>query len=135
MGGLAMMRTYLNLTALILAMAAMPARAEEARRAPEKAVAAAALNPVSDWPQWRGPNRDGVAPASPKLLNIWPKEGPKQLWKSGPIPGSGEGGSGSVSVADGRAIVYVNWAHFEPKKVITTEYVTEWGWAPDMPAD
>src|SRR3954463_14907369 len=78
-----------------------------------------------DWPQWRGPNRDAVSPASPKLLNSWPKEGPRLLWKYGPIPGWAEGGSGSVSVAGGKAIFYINWVHFEPRKLITIEYVTE----------
>jgi outer membrane protein assembly factor BamB len=32
-----------------------------------------------DWPQWRGPNRDGVS-AETGLLKSWPKEGPKLLW-------------------------------------------------------
>ena len=35
-----------------------------------------------DWPQWRGPNRDGVAPKSPALADSWPAEGPKKLWES-----------------------------------------------------
>ena len=40
-----------------------------------------------DWPQWRGPNRDGISPEK-GLLSEWPKEGPKLLWKIG------EAGSG-----------------------------------------
>ena len=56
------------------------------------------------WPQWRGPNRDGVVLNSPKLMDEWPKEGPPLLWKSGVIPSTSadtggklanEGGSGS----------------------------------------
>jgi hypothetical protein len=34
----------------------------------------------ADWPQWRGPNRNGIAQES-GLLKEWPKEGPKLLWK------------------------------------------------------
>ena len=34
----------------------------------------------ADWPQWRGPNRDGVS-SETGLLDQWPKEGPKLLWQ------------------------------------------------------
>lgn len=34
---------------------------------------------TADWPQWRGPNRDGHA-ADTGLLKEWPTEGPKLLW-------------------------------------------------------
>jgi outer membrane protein assembly factor BamB len=33
-----------------------------------------------DWPQWRGPVRDGVSKET-GLLQEWPKEGPKLLWQ------------------------------------------------------
>src|SRR5262245_44593375 len=33
----------------------------------------------ADWPQWRGPNRDGIS-KEVGLLKTWPKEGPKLLW-------------------------------------------------------
>jgi outer membrane protein assembly factor BamB len=46
-----------------------------------------------DWPQWRGPNRDGLC-AETGLLKEWPKEGPPLLWKA---TGLGAGYSG-VSV-------------------------------------
>jgi outer membrane protein assembly factor BamB len=35
---------------------------------------------TSDWPQWRGPERDGISQES-GLLKQWPKEGPKLLWQ------------------------------------------------------
>lgn len=35
---------------------------------------------ANDWPQWRGPMRDGVSKES-GLLKEWPKEGPKLLWQ------------------------------------------------------
>lgn len=33
----------------------------------------------AQWPQWRGPNRDGVCTET-NLMKIWPEEGPKLLW-------------------------------------------------------
>ena len=35
---------------------------------------------TSDWPQWRGPQRDGISKES-GLLKQWPAEGPKLLWQ------------------------------------------------------
>ena len=35
---------------------------------------------IADWPQWRGPERDGVSQES-GLLKQWAKEGPKLLWQ------------------------------------------------------
>jgi len=34
----------------------------------------------SDWPQWRGPGRDGISHDT-GLLKQWPAEGPKLLWQ------------------------------------------------------
>src|SRR5438552_4495982 len=33
-----------------------------------------------DWPQWRGPGRNGIS-AETGLLKEWPKEGPKLVWE------------------------------------------------------
>ncbi len=35
---------------------------------------------TSDWPQWRGPQRDGISQER-GLLKQWPAEGPKLLWQ------------------------------------------------------
>ena len=51
----------------------------------------------TDWPQWRGPNRDGLSTET-GLRQEWPKEGPPLLWKA---TGLGIGFS-SVSVAGQR---------------------------------
>ena len=40
-----------------------------------------------DWPQWRGPNRDGVS-TEKNLLDKWPEEGPPLAWK---VSGLGRG--------------------------------------------
>jgi outer membrane protein assembly factor BamB len=50
-----------------------------------------------DWPQWRGPARDGIS-AETGLLEAWPAGGPPLVWKT---QGLGEGFS-SFSVSDGR---------------------------------
>jgi outer membrane protein assembly factor BamB len=58
------------------------------------------VEPVTDnrdWPQWRGPNRDGVSTET-DLLKSWPSEGPKVLWEQK----TGEGFA-SVAVSKGRA--------------------------------
>ncbi|HVF90277.1 MAG TPA: PQQ-binding-like beta-propeller repeat protein [Blastocatellia bacterium] len=38
----------------------------------------------SDWPQWRGPERNGISQES-GLLKQWPAEGPKLLWQANDI--------------------------------------------------
>jgi len=45
-------------------------------------VAAAALSALlaADWPQWRGPGRDGISKET-GLLQDWPAEGPPLLWQ------------------------------------------------------
>lgn len=50
-----------------------------------------------DWPQWRGPNRDGIS-AERGLLKSWPAGGPPLAWRA---TGAGEGYS-SFAVANGR---------------------------------
>jgi len=48
-----------------------------------------------DWPQFRGPNRDGVSTET-GLLDAWPEGGPKELWRR-PL---GEGYSAIAVVGD-----------------------------------
>ncbi|HVG09042.1 MAG TPA: PQQ-binding-like beta-propeller repeat protein [Thermoanaerobaculia bacterium] len=56
----------------------------------------ASIVAAADWPQFRGPNRDGISPEA-AVLKSWPASGPKVLWKA-PL---GEGYSQVVS-AKGR---------------------------------
>ena len=46
---------------------------------------------AADWPQFLGPNRNGVSPET-GLLTTWPREGPPRVWEkqvgaglSGPV--------------------------------------------------
>ncbi len=52
---------------------------------------------AANWPQWRGPNRDGISKET-GLLKQWPAEGPSLVWKAS---GAG-GGYSSFSVANGK---------------------------------
>ncbi len=52
--------------------------------------------PAADWPQWRGPARDGKS-AETGLLASWPEGGPHLVWKT---QGLGEGFSGPAVVGD-----------------------------------
>ncbi len=70
-----------------------------------------------DWPQWRGPNRDGVSKET-GLLKSWSAEGPKLVWKA---TGLGNG-IGTVSVVGGR--VYGMSLRGEEEVVWALEAVT-----------
>ena len=69
-----------RLLALVMALCVLPAAAGLA----------------ADWPQFRGPNRDGKS-SETGLLKAWPTEGPKLLWKA---TGCGAGFSSPVIVGD-----------------------------------
>jgi outer membrane protein assembly factor BamB len=51
---------------------------------------------AADWPQWRGPDRDGKS-ADTGLLDSWPKGGPRLLWKAQDL---GEGFSSPAIAGD-----------------------------------
>src|SRR4051812_30401526 len=74
-----------------------PAHPRRLRKPREAEWSAADPARGGDWPQWRGPNRDGRSPER-GLAWAWPAGGPPVLWKR-PV---GRGFS-SVVVAAGRA--------------------------------
>ena len=59
--------------------------AEKVKTAKDTAKAAKAgkdaATPGKDWPQWRGPNRDGKSTET-QLLKRWPQNGPPLAWKT-----------------------------------------------------
>jgi outer membrane protein assembly factor BamB len=57
----------------------------------------AANRAPDDWPQWRGPKRDGVS-VERGLLKTWPQGGPPLAWKA---QGAGDGYS-SFAAANGK---------------------------------
>jgi outer membrane protein assembly factor BamB len=80
-------------------------------------VEAAAQTSSGEWPQWRGPNRDGVSKET-GLLKQWPAEGPPLVWKT---TGAGRGYS-SFAVAGGR--LYTMGLRGEREHVIAFDVAT-----------
>lgn len=62
-------------------------------------VATAASASAIDWTQWRGPKQDGVSPEK-GLLQQWPKEGPRLVWKA-----KGFGIGHATVVTSGKTII------------------------------
>src|SRR6266487_5241634 len=60
-------------------------------------IAEASAQTAGEWPQWRGPNRDGISKET-GLLKQWPAQGPPLVWK---IAGAGRGYS-SMAISNGR---------------------------------
>jgi outer membrane protein assembly factor BamB len=63
-------------------------------------VSLSAQAPSTDWPQWRGPERNGVSRET-GLLREWPRSGPALTWSASQLGA----GYGSVSVAGARVFV------------------------------
>ncbi len=96
-----------------------------------------------DWPQWRGPNRDGHA-APQSLLKKWPESGPELSWS---FVNAGIGYS-SVSVEDNRLYTLgkredknllicldtkngnENWTATMGRGANSKDYMTGWGDGP-----
>jgi outer membrane protein assembly factor BamB len=63
-------------------------------------VTVAAQAPSTDWPQWRGPERNGASRET-GLLREWPQSGPAVVWSASQLGA----GYGSVAVAGSRVFV------------------------------
>lgn len=93
---------------------------------------------AGDWPQWRGPERTGVATSGPALATQWPASGPIRLWESDPVPSAHEGGFGSPILIGQRVFLYVNWKTYVPipQRVLHEDALRQLGWFPEKaPAD
>ncbi len=55
---------------------------------------------AADWPQWRGPDRTGIS-GDTGLLQEWPKDGPKLVWKFTDL------GTGYSSPAVVNGVIYI----------------------------
>lgn len=102
--GLARVAGFAALLALVLVWSPVAHGAEEP----------AVLAGETDWHQWRGPNRNGIAPDSPKLADAWGPAGPVLVWKSeekipgGPKKGGHFSNYGSPVVAKGKVYLFVH---------------------------
>lgn len=91
---------------------------------------------ASDWPQFMGPNRTGVASSGPKLLDAWPKDGLRLLWTSDPLPPSPSSGIGSPVVAGGNVFTFSNTLlPMAGTCPFNAEFLNAWGWAPNLPEE
>ena len=104
---------------------------------------------ADDWPQWRGPNRNGVSEET-GLLQKWPADGPKLLWQVKDLGGGystpavvgdriylvNDKGNDNESVqalstADGSVVYFLSDGNptsggTEPNNQITPELKTAW---------
>src|SRR5688500_6273170 len=55
---------------------------------------------AEDWPQWRGPGRNGLVEKSPAIVNSLTAQSP--MWQSDPIASGEQGGRGSLIVQAGK---------------------------------
>jgi outer membrane protein assembly factor BamB len=72
---------------------------------------------AADWPQWRGPNRDGIS-SETGLLTSWPSGGLTVVWKAN---GLGEGYS-SLAIVNGR--IYTQGQHGKQEYVLALDVKT-----------
>ena len=77
----------------------------------------AAAQATPEWPQWRGPNRDGISKET-GLLKQWPESGPPLAWKT---TGAGRGYS-SLSASKGR--LYTMGLRGEREFVVAFDFKT-----------
>lgn len=69
----------------------------------------------ADWPQWRGPTRNGLATDAGKLPENLTKENPPvKIWQSDEIPSDHYGGHGSAIISKGKVFLSVVWHRDEP---------------------
>lgn len=69
----------------------------------------------ADWPQWRGPLRNGTVPNSVAIPDeLTEANAPIKEWESTEVPSDHYGGHGSLAVADGRVYLSVVWHADQP---------------------
>jgi len=66
------------------------------------------LTTAADWPQWRGPDRNGLGPKSPALANSL--AGLSPLWLADRIPSGDQGGRGGLILHAGKVYGLVSAA-------------------------
>lgn len=82
---------------------------------------------LADWPQWRGPNRDGVSTDTTPIAESFPETGLKKVWESDYIPSDHYGGHGSPVVSGEQVIMSVVWHERVPseQREIDTEVMQQ----------
>ena len=90
---------------------------------------------LADWPQWRGPNRDGVSTDTAPIAENFPESGLKKVWESDFIPSDHYGGHGSPVIAGEQAFMSVVWHERVPseKREIDTEVMQQMNYRGVLP--
>ena len=88
-------------------------------------LAVATTSLADDWPQFRGPNRDGTSTET-GLLKKWPQSGPKLLWS---VDGLGIGFS-SAAIADGLVYTPILIGAFHSADITRTAPACRLAWPP-----
>ncbi|MFK5924542.1 MAG: PQQ-binding-like beta-propeller repeat protein [Verrucomicrobiota bacterium] len=77
---------------------------------------------AADWPQWRGPTRNGIATSDGSLPAAFTKENPpSKVWQSDEIPSDHYGGHGSVIISQGKVFLSLVWHRDEPTDTRTID--------------
>ncbi len=86
--------------------------------------ALAHLEAADDWPQWRGPQRNGLVPSGPALIDALPDGGLKPAWMVRDLPNLKSGGWSSPSVFEGRVYVFTHkrFSRTDAKKPGRTQF-------------
>lgn len=81
----------------------------------------------ADWPQWRGPNRDGVSTDTTPIAQTFPADGLPKIWESEFIPSDHYGGHGSPVVSGEQVFLSVVWHERVPseQREIDTEVMQQ----------
>lgn len=101
------------------------------------------LSQDSDWPQWRGPARDGNA-APQKLLRAWPETGPQLKWSyktaglgystpsvsNGRLYTIGQRGDDCIAICLDATNGNELWVQRIDRGTKKEDYLTEWGGGP-----
>ena len=85
---------------------------------------------AEDWPQWRGPERNGLAAPGGLPLAAWPQSGPVKVWQAD--YDYILRGLGSIAIAGGNVFVYGNLRQNEPveSRTLSERALRELGWLP-----
>lgn len=89
---------------------------------------------AADWPQWRGPGRDGMAPESPPLATRWGPSGPKRVWQSEfPASEATNANFSSPVVAEGRVHLCLTLTVYDPDAPCHIKKSKQGGYDPSIP--
>ncbi len=94
---------------------------EALARQRDEQIAAEIARRAFDWPEWRGPARNGTGKSKLPLAAAWPPGGPPKLWTARELP---NGGSSSPVIANGRVYAYIHQREERKDTVVCLDEVS-----------